>query len=55
MVGAAGFGVDCRVGLSLEGGVNYYWVLMQAKTTLDSGKNQVLSVNNARLLSYEPL
>jgi hypothetical protein len=46
-------GLQGRV--SRERGVNHYWVLLQAKTTLDSGKNQVLSVNNARLLSYEPL
>jgi len=42
VVGAAGFGVDCRVGLSLEGGEQRYWVLMQKKTTLSSGENQAL-------------
>ena len=29
--------------VSRERGVNYYWMLLQTKTTLDSGKNQVLS------------
>ena len=34
-------GLQGRV--SRERGVNYYWMLLQTKTTLDSGKNQVLS------------
>ncbi len=42
MVGAAGFGGGLQGRLSRERGVNYYWVLMQKKTTLSSGENQAL-------------